>query len=244
MEEQRCYASLDQKEFHGLAEHTGVWLMTQSVTRLKKSGARNYQQHRYGSLDEAWVNRREQQLVKGLLLECQMTGSSILDVPCGYGRFTPLFTQLGITSTGADVSLDMVRLAVENSPSSSRHRWLRASIFNLPFADDSFDGALCIRLFHHRYRDAERVQMLRELARVSRGVVLISFYRFTPVHALARHWRGTRGRLQMLSFAHMQGVAQTSGLHIRCVRSLFRYMHAQTFVVLCKPPSAGERVAE
>jgi SAM-dependent methyltransferase len=211
-----------------------VQQMTQGLTSLRKSGARDYQQHRYRSLDQAWVNRREQRIVERLLIDCRVIGGSLLDVPCGYGRFTPLFARLGITVTGVDMSLDMVHLAVENGALYGKGRWLCASIFDLPFADRTFDGVLCIRLLHHRYSVAERLRILSELARVSRQFVLISFYRFTPVHALARHWRGTRGRLEMMSFAQIQHLVQACGLQIQRVYSLLRFCHAQTFVVLRK----------
>ena len=164
-------------------------------------GARHYQRQRYRSVDQALVNWREQRIVEALLTTCQLQGEALLDMPCGYGRFTALFARLGITATGADMSGDMVHLARENQVPSERGRWLAADICHLPFADGTFDCALSIRLLHHRYSHDVRVHMLRELARVSRRFVLISFYLSTPLHTLARYWRGTRGRLSMLSAA-------------------------------------------
>ena len=213
--------------------------MDQDVASLTVNGARHYQQRRYKSLDQAWVNWREHRMMAKLPTLCRIASGLLLDVPCGYGRFTPLFAHLGIAAIGADMSRDMVSLAVENSAPHSSGRWLCASIFALPFADGTFDGALCIRLLHHRYSDAERRCILRELARVSRRFVLISFYRLTALHALTRRWPGTRRRLGMMTLPQLQGLAQASGLQIQCVYSLLRFCHAQTFVVLTKSPSTG-----
>src|SRR4029450_12486148 len=107
------------------------------------------------------------------------------------------------------------------------------NVLALPFIDSLFDSVLCIRLLHHRYSDAERQHILGELARVSRRFIIISFYRFTLLHTVARHWRGARGRLAMMTVSHVRRLAQASGLQI------VRGCHAQTFVVLTKIGAAG-----
>jgi ubiquinone/menaquinone biosynthesis C-methylase UbiE len=162
----------------------------------------DYQQQRYRSLDQAWVNWREQRLLAQLLTQCQLAKGTVLDVPCGYSRLAPLYARLGITALGADVSYDMAHLAAANHARHGWQRWLCADVLALPFIDSVFDGVLCIRLLHHRYSDAERQRILGELARVSRRFVIISFYRSTLLHAMARHWRGARGRLAMMTLPH------------------------------------------
>lgn len=201
---------------------------------MTRENVRDYQRQRYHSLDQALVHWREQHIVEALLTTCQLQGGSLLDVPCGYGRFTALFTRLGIFATGADASGGMVRLAREEQVPSGRGRWLHADIFALPFADATFDCTLSIRLLHHRFSHEERLRMLRELARVSRRFVLLSFYLSTPLHNLARHWRGTRGRLSMMTTVEFHELVQQSHLHILQQRALCRFCHAQTFAVLTK----------
>jgi ubiquinone/menaquinone biosynthesis C-methylase UbiE len=208
--------------------------MDKDDTICARNDARDYQQQRYRSLDQAWVNWREQRLLAHLLTQCQLTNSTVLDVPCGFSRFAPLYARLGITAVGADVSYDMAHLAATSHARHGRESWLCADVLALPFPDSMFDGVLCIRLLHHRYSDAERQGILCELARVSRHFVIISFYRSTLLHTLARHWRGSRGRLAMMTLAHLRGLAQASGLQIQRVHSLLRFCHAQTFVVLTK----------
>ena len=208
---------------------------------MTRENVRDYQRQRYRSLDQALVNWREQHIVEALLTTCHIQGGTLLDVPCGYGRFTALFARLGIIATGVDVSSDMVRLAREEQVPSGRGRWLHADIFALPFADATFDCALSIRLLHHRFSDDERVRMLRELARVSCRFVLLSFYLSTPLHNLARHWRGTRGRLSMMTPVQFHDLVQQSHLRILQQRALCRWCHAQTFVVLTKDATSGRR---
>jgi len=210
--------------------------MTGSYSFWSANQAQDYQSHRYRSVDQAWVNWREQRLVGRLLTECGLINGSLLDVPCGYGRFFPLLTRLGMTVTGIDIDRNMVQLAVHNAAPHDQGRGICASLFALPFADDAFDGVLCIRLLHHRYTKTERLRLLGELARVSRRIVLLSFYRTTPLHALARHWRGPRGRLEMLSFVQFHNLVSASGLRFQRVCSLLKFCHAQTFVVLSKNP--------
>lgn len=202
------------------------------------NGPQGYQQQRYRSLDQAWVNWREQRLLARLLRQCQLANGTLLDVPCGYSRLAPLYTRLGITAVGADVSYDMAHLAAATHKQHAGEHWLCADILALPFPDSLFDSVLCIRLLHHRFSDAERQRILAELARVARRFVIISFYQPTLLHALARHWRGTRGRLAMMTRAHLQELAQASGLQVQRIHALLPFCHAQTFVVLSKiPPS-------
>jgi ubiquinone/menaquinone biosynthesis C-methylase UbiE len=206
------------------------------------NGPQDYQQQRYRSLDQAWVNWREQRMLAQLLTQCQLTNSTVLDVPCGYSRFASLYARLGITAIGADVSYDMAHLAAASHARHGRECWLCADVLALPFTDSVFDSVLCIRLLHHRYSDAERQRILCELARVSRRFVIISFYRSTLLHAVARHWRGARGRLTTMTLPHLRELVQASGLQIQRVHSLLRFCHAQTFVMLTKTDSTGGRL--
>ena len=215
--------------------------MSKDVTSGIGNNPQDYQQQRYRSLDQAWVNWREQRILAQLLTQCQLTNSTVLDIPCGYSRFAPLYARLGITAIGADVSYDMAHLAATNHARHGRECWLCADVLALPFTDSVFDSVLCIRLLHHRYSDAERQRILCELARVSHRCVIISFYRSTLLHAVARHWRGSRGRLATMTLPHLRELAQASGLQIQRVHSLLRFCHAQTFVVLTKTYSTGSR---
>ena len=186
------------------------------------------------TLDQVWVNWREQRIVRELLTGCRVAGGSVLDVPCGYGRFASLFAPLGVRAIGVDVDPGLVHLALESQIPDRMEGGVCGSIFELPFADNSFDGVQCVRFLHLQYSDQERLRILRELSRVSRRFVLISVYRFTPLHGLARRWNGTRGRLRMMTDRQLVDLAQASGLERQSMHCLLRYCHMQTFVLLTK----------
>jgi hypothetical protein len=200
--------------------------------------AQDYQQQRYRSLDQAWVNWREQRLLTQLPTQCQFAQGTVREVPCGDSRCAPLYAHLGSTVMGADVSYAMAHLVAANHVRHGRERWLCADVLALPFSDRVFDGGLCIRLRHHRSSDTARQRLLGALVRVSRRLVIISFYRSTRLHTVARHWRGARGRLALMTFPHVRALAQASGLQLQRVPSLLRCGYAQTFVVWTKTCAA------
>ncbi len=95
---------------------------------------------------------------------------SVLDVPCGTGRFTEHLAAGGRAYVGADAAAAMLRAAAARRAGA---RFVAADLARLPFADRSFDAAVCIRLMH-LVRDAElRAAFLRELARVTRIGVIV-----------------------------------------------------------------------
>lgn len=69
----------------------------------------------------------------------------------------------------------------------------------LPFPDRTFDAAVCLQTLHH-FSDDEAVSVLRELTRVSRGLVVVSdLRRSLPTYAAARglavfFWRNVMTR--------------------------------------------------
>ncbi len=201
---------------------------------MAMSSVRAYKQQRYRSLDQALVDWREQRILSALMSSCQLQGGSLLDVPCGYGRFTALFARLGIRATGADAWYDMAQLARQEQQPPAHARWLQADIARLPFGDHAFDCVMSIRLLHHRFTQDERLQMVRELARVARRYVILSVYQRTSLHTMARYWRGTQGRLSMLTRAQLDDLLQRSALQLRHRVSLCPLVHAQTFIVLQK----------
>ncbi|MDX1488223.1 MAG: class I SAM-dependent methyltransferase, partial [Acidiferrobacterales bacterium] len=54
-------------------------------------------------------------------------------------------------------------------------RFEQADIQQMPFADRQFDVVLCFRLYHHFPQDHLRLRVIRELCRLSRRYVLMSY---------------------------------------------------------------------
>jgi SAM-dependent methyltransferase len=99
----------------------------------------------------------------------------------------PLLQERGLQVTGVDTAPDMVRLAREAQGAGAT--FLEGDVLALPFPDGGFDGVICHRLLHHYAEPAIRVAALRELARVSRGVVIASFFNRFSLSAARRSVR-------------------------------------------------------
>ncbi len=104
------------------------------------------------------------------------SNSLILDVPCGSGRFTSVFTQSGFVCS-IDLSEDMLKEAKEGASDEHRGAFVKASALDIPVADSSVDLFFCMRLIHHFGDPETRKRLLCEIARVSKRWVAISFYR-------------------------------------------------------------------
>jgi len=102
---------------------------------------------------------------------------SLLDLPCGAARMTVVLARLGFRRlAGADVSPAMLDLARTRLSEEGLDVPLSlADAERLPFGDGQFDNVFCFRLFHHFPTAALRLQVARELCRVARRRVLVSY---------------------------------------------------------------------
>lgn len=96
---------------------------------------------------------------------------TILDVPCGAGRFSAWLSQISTRYVGADVALPMLREARGKCAAPL----VAGDLTRLPFRDASFDTAICIRLMHLVRERELRLEFLRELARVARRGVVVDY---------------------------------------------------------------------
>jgi ubiquinone/menaquinone biosynthesis C-methylase UbiE len=141
------------------------------------SGAAAYRQ----KYERSWVrrlsNRRELAMV-GRALERAGTAGRVLDCPCGAGRLTPTLLQVAEHVSCVDISAAMVeeaREALAAFEGAGRVDFHVAPAYALPFADDTFDTAVCHRLIHHMAEKDERAAVMAELARVATRRVVLSF---------------------------------------------------------------------
>ncbi|MEJ2076853.1 MAG: class I SAM-dependent methyltransferase [Acidobacteriota bacterium] len=191
------------------------------------------------SLDQSLVNWLEQRIIRKFLAESRLVGESLLDVPCGYGRFWGTFADFDLRLVGIDRDPEMIQKAACSPDRNGHSHPLCGSVFALPFEDDSFDCVTCIRLLHLRFSDLERLSILRELTRVSRRFVIISIYQPTPLHGLWRHFKGTPDRLRFTTSKQLSDLLLESGLELRSSRPLQRGLHMQTFLLLTKATQAA-----
>lgn len=105
--------------------------------------------------------------------------ATVLDLPCGAGRFWPMLCeQPGRVILAADNSADMIATARLAQPSEvvARVNSFQASAFAIGLDDKAVDCIFCIRLLHHIELSEHRLAILREFHRVSRDTVVLSLW--------------------------------------------------------------------
>ena len=107
------------------------------------------------------------------VLKAQGTDAkTLLDIPCGTGRFSDLWKTHGFQVLGADLAISMLQEARSKHPQAT---FFAADLAHLPFADGALDLGICIR-FLHLVRDPElRISFLRELKRVCKVGAVIDY---------------------------------------------------------------------
>jgi SAM-dependent methyltransferase len=155
------------------------------------AAAENYRDRRFRrSASGRRVDEAERRLLAGLLRDLSVTGP-VLDVPCGAGRLTPILAAGDRAVIGADVAEEMLRLSRRAAEEAHADcQFLAADARRLPLADGTFDLAMAMRLLHRVRRRTERLEVLKELARVSRKYVVFSFYNRWSLAGLRDRARG------------------------------------------------------
>lgn len=92
-------------------------------------------------------------------------GGELLDVPCGFGRHSIPLAQVGYRVTGVDRSQTLIDEAGQRGPAP---KFIQADYRELPFPDDSFDGALNLFSSLGYLGDEEDTRALTEIRRVLR----------------------------------------------------------------------------
>lgn len=138
---------------------------------------------------------------------------SVLDVGAGSGELLRVVAREArrrgwrARLTGLELNERSARAILEESQDFPEITAVRGDAFHLPFADDSFDYAIC-SLFTHHFRDEAVVEILRELKRIARRrLFVIDLHR----HALAYFLYTTAGRL----FLHNRLLREDGALSIR-----------------------------
>lgn len=114
---------------------------------------------------------------------------SVLDLPCGTGRFWAMLAeQPDRRIYVADNSQSMIDAGLELRPRAVTARIEKSfccSAFDTGLPDNFVECVFSIRLLHHIEKSADRVLMLQEFARISSGTVIVSLW----VDGNFRAWR-------------------------------------------------------
>lgn len=164
-----------------------------SLTFSKKydrEHSRQYFEKHQAGIFRRLSNWREMQIARQAL---QLAGEpdSVLDLPCGAGRFWPLLVERPDRRVlAADNSADMIAVAREHQPGAvvDRVETFQTSAFAIDLPDNAVESVFSIRLLHHVERSEHRLAILREYARVSSSSVILSLW----VDGNVKAWRRRR----------------------------------------------------
>jgi ubiquinone/menaquinone biosynthesis C-methylase UbiE len=138
-----------------------------------------FDKHESGGFWRSMSNWRDHQIARKAL---KIAGNpkSVLDLPCGTGRFWDLLVeeQDRIIHV-SDNSQDMIDTGLKYRPPEITKRIsssFQASAFDLPVDDNFVESVFCIRLIHHIGDPEDRLILLKELQRVTSSTVIISLW--------------------------------------------------------------------
>ena len=196
-----------------------------------------YEGRRYTGRSQGFLDRRERACLEQLLRKkAAEPGQTVLDMPCGYGRIAPLLVASGLTPLWGDISIAMAHRASRRPEATTGFGQLVGSAEQIPLETNSVDGATCIRLIEHFRLGQRRTDVMRELGRVVRHWLVISFYDGASIHGktkrLACKLRGKKVAVAMQSRASFRAEADVAGLDLVGFFSPARFLHAHTFALL------------
>jgi len=163
-----------------------------------------------------------QRAVAAVLKERAMGAKTLLDIPCGTGRFSDLWEAQGFQVLGADLATPMLQEARNKHPQAT---FFAADLARLPFADEAIDLGICIR-FLHLVRDPNlRIAFLRELRRVCKVGAVIDYRHAHTFRIWSRRLRFRLGKrpltpanpsfTQIRAELHAAGWDSVQWVHVR-----------------------------
>ncbi|WP_439503500.1 class I SAM-dependent methyltransferase [Methylophaga sp.] len=140
--------------------------------------AKAYFQKHTDGLARKLSNWRDQQIARKAL-KIAGNPTSVLDVPCGTGRFWDVLTENPKRHVYAcDNSQKMIDIGLQYREKQliKKIHTFKASAFSLPLSDGYVDNIFCIRLLHHIGYSEDRLKLLKEFHRVSKSTVIVSLW--------------------------------------------------------------------
>lgn len=106
-----------------------------------------------------------------VLDKIDLTGKSVLEVGCGYGRETKYFVEKADSVTGVDISGIILEKARELVPDA---KFIEIDGYTLPFTDETVDFVYNCWVLQHQSKEG-MVRLLKEMYRVCKGSMLVEF---------------------------------------------------------------------
>lgn len=207
-----------------------------------KAGADSYNVKYEEEAIKRLSDKRERKLLQRIF---GVVGSHdrVLDLPSGTGRLFRTIQPFGRRWVETDVSREMLKLARENLAEWKPHL-VQASAFHIPYKTGSFDCVFSARLTHHIPETAERDRFIRELGRVSRDWVVMTFFHTWSVKNILRRirrlWNRKRPKITMTT-GELRDVARSAGLELVQTFPLARLFSGHHYAILRKTNGAVPR---
>jgi SAM-dependent methyltransferase len=205
--------------------------------------AEDYDFHRFSSPERQKRNARKWAAIRKAL--SSTTGvRTILDLPCGTGRFTGALARDGYEVIGSDISLEMLQKAATvelgrtgDGKPPTVHGYVQANAEHLPLRDACLDCVVCIRFMMH-VDGATRVRMLKEFRRVSRRWVVVDYrhkytFRYLLSHTFGKLGLG-RTPLDRVSREGLEQEFRDAGFAVREVVRVSAPLLSDKWVVLAE----------
>jgi ubiquinone/menaquinone biosynthesis C-methylase UbiE len=212
--------------------------------------AADYDEHRFRTPKRIRRNLRKWNAIQKALALTNGV-QTIIDLPCGTGRFTGDLARAGYQVVGSDISVEMMQQAAKLLSSENIRGYVRADAEAMPFPAKSVDCVMSIRFLFHVDPDTRR-RMLREFGRVSRRWIIADYrhkYSFRyGVWKVSRALGLTKRPFERVSVKSMKSEFEDAGLRVVKIIAVRRWL-SDKWVVLAEsghtdPESLTKKLAD
>jgi len=202
--------------------------------------ASDYDFHRFGSPERQRRNARKWRTIRRALARAGGTRAirTILDLPCGTGRFTGHLGRDGYDVVGSDIAIEMMQVAAKQLAGTPRlHGYVRADAERLPLADNAIDCVMSIRFLLH-IDPATRISIIREMARVSTRWLILDYrhkhsYRYMTLRLRQMLGMPSARKLPQVSHGELTRELDAAGVRVTKIFPVARFF-SDKWVVLCE----------
>jgi len=116
-----------------------------------------------------------------------LKNAKILEVGCGSGAISMDLSLRGAIYTGVDISYEAIRIAklIASNYNVANCEYTYGNGFNLVYPDNSYDINFNIGVLEH-FSDNDIIKMLKEMARVSKYIIVGVPYSGSQIYRLAK----------------------------------------------------------
>lgn len=210
---------------------------------LVSSIAQQYEAKRFASPLGRFINWREKRTAVSLLEMLSISHDSrILDLPCGTGRLSRLFSENGHNVVAADISPSMVSVARGKTWTGRKVEFVVCDAEKLPFSDGVFDCVVSLR-FMGFLSPPIRLKVLGEMSRVTTNWLILFHHDPSSLKGIFRRIKNRlRGKVQewyTIKPSDLEGELKAAGLSLAVTKPILGKL-AETYAVLVTKMSPNE----